>query len=121
MSLRPLTPRQRELNAEAEQRVKRRDRGAAAYQLRKLLAENGQDLSRFVRDHGDSELDAARVLGLRPETCEVPALDCVWCAGLSWRRHWAGCKGCGGSYEAEKVEAPEPRGYSSIAAFAFEW
>jgi hypothetical protein len=115
---RKLTEIQASLHEAAERRARRRDRGEAAYQLRKQLAENGEQLSSFVRRHEDSELDAARALGLRPEAYVDPLLGCPWCAGLSHRRPLIGCKGCGEPYQAERIAPPEPQGFSSIFGFA---
>lgn len=65
-----------------------------------------------VAEHGcgpgdESSKDRALTLGLVAETSRCYQ-GCNACHGLSHRRHWNGCVGCGLPFQAERVEHPVP-------------
>lgn len=65
-----------------------------------------------VSEHGtgpgdESSKDRALTLGLAKETTRAFHV-CSGCHGMSWRRHWNGCVGCGLPYQAEHVEHSVP-------------
>ncbi len=76
------------------------------------MMRRSQTFAAIVAEHGagpddDSRKDRALTLGLVQEASRAYR-GCNACHGMSWRRHWNGCVGCGRPFQAERVEVPVP-------------